>query len=236
MQLDVLDRYATHLGKRSDSVALALNSLIDKQAPVIVELGTSRSFVAGGEEGVMNPDPKYWSPEQPARWDWGAGIFSRVCGEAIEGTEATLHSIDPLDEAISIARTITSGLDAQIEFHETTSTDFLSRLETPIDLLYMDHHETCEEGAKLHLTDARLVIERNLLAEGAVIVVDDVHVHGRAREQVSKWFAERWSSGRTAAGETHHGKGKYSIPYLLTEGFEIAFEGYQVVLTRPSQG
>ena len=197
MQLDVLDRYGAHLGKRSESVTLALRSLAGKPAPVIVELGTSRSFVAGGEPGVMDPDPKYWAPDQPARWDWGAGIFSRVCGEAIAGTDATLHSIDPLDEAIGIARTITEGIDANIELHETTSTAFLSHFETPIDLLYMDHHETCEEGAQLHLTDSKLVVDRGLLADEAVIVIDDVHVHGKARDRVSRWLGGLRASARS---------------------------------------
>ena len=46
--------------------------------PVIVELGTSRSFVDGRFEGCNSDDSKYWEPNNPKKWDWSAGIFTKV--------------------------------------------------------------------------------------------------------------------------------------------------------------
>jgi hypothetical protein len=227
MNLDVLDRYERFLGKRHPSVALSFERIAGKTSPVIVELGSSRSYVSGGNEGCMDDDPKYWDPERPERWDWGAGIFSRVCAEIIAGTDASLHSVDPSPAAMRIARTITGGIDAKISFHQTTSTQFLRELSEPIDLLYMDHHETCEEGAVLHRSDAELIVEENILADDGVILIDDVHVTGPAREGVTSLF--RKATGR---GDLHYGKGKYSIPYLREQGFRTLFEGYQVVMGR----
>jgi len=112
LNLDVLDRYQQFLGKRYPSVALSFERIAEKKSPVIVELGSSRSYVSGGNQGCMDDDPKYWNPDRPERWDWGAGIFSRVCAEIIAGTDASLHSVDPSPKAMRIARTITSGIDA----------------------------------------------------------------------------------------------------------------------------
>lgn len=231
MHLDVLDRYGSYLAKRTPSLAMALGAVADRPSPIIVELGASRSFVSGRRPGVMDPDPRYWEPDAPQHWDWGAGIFSRVCAEAIAGTDAHLHTVDPLGDAISIARTITDGIDADITFHQTTSSAFLRTLDDPIDLLYMDHHETGEPGAQVHLDDARHLIDNELLADGAVILIDDVHVHGPTRERVEATV--RQLLGRPAL---RRGKGTYSIPYLSGNGLDLLYEGYQVVLGRPLQG
>ena len=227
MNLDVLDRYARLLGKRHPSVALAFEHIADKKGAVIVELGSSRSYVSGGIEGCMDDDPKYWDPDRPERWDWGAGIFSRVCAEIIAGTDVSLHSVDPSPKAMRIARTITGGIDADVSFHQTTSTEFLRSLSEPIDLLYMDHHETCEEGAVLHRSDSELIVQEGILAPDGVILIDDVHVHGSVREGATGLL--RKVAGK---GDLHYGKGKYSIPYLRDQGFRMLFEGYQVVMER----
>lgn len=227
LNLDVLDRYQQFLGNRYPSVALSFERIAEKKSPVIVELGSSRSYVSGGNEGCMDDDPKYWNPDRPERWDWGAGIFSRVCAEVIAGTDASLHSVDPSPKAIRIARTITSDIDAKVSFHQTTSTEFLRSISQPIDLLYMDHHETCEEGAVLHRSDSELIVEEEILAPDGAILIDDVHAQGSLREQATSLVRKL-----TGNAELHHGKGKYSIPYLREQGFRILFEGYQVVMAR----
>jgi hypothetical protein len=72
----------------------------------------------------------------------------------------------------------------------------------------MDHMETSEEAAIIHLNDIKLVIERNLMAYDGVILIDDV-------------------------GENiYSGKGKYSIPYLLQNNYKILIHEYQVLMIR----
>jgi len=224
MNLRIVDQYRPFLGKRHASLALALALVAKKKAPLIVELGTSRSYVPGGHRGCMDDDPTFWRPEL---WDWGAGVFSRVCAEAIEGSDARLISVDPSERAIRIAQTMTSGIDAHVRFRRTTSTAFLRELEEPIDLLYMDHHETGEEGARLHRRDAELLLTSGLLADDGVVLIDDVHVYGRGRERAMSLFRRLVGSS-----ELHHGKGKYSIPFLRRRGFDVLYEGYQVVMSR----
>ena len=228
MQLSVIDRYRRQMGKRYSTVRQAFECLTNVPNAVIVELGTSRSFVPSGQPGVCSPDPKYWQPDAPDVWDWGAGVFTRVCAEVIAGTSAVLHTVDPDGDAITIAKTMTDGIDSQLRFHQTTSTEFLMSFAGSIDLLYMDHMETSEEGASLHRSDAEVVCAGSgLLSEHAVVLVDDVYTQSRiARTLVKAVRALRGDD------DMHYGKGRYSIPYLTTQGFRVVAEAYQVLLQR----
>ena len=50
---------------------------------VVVELGTTRSFVHGGLPGCGLDDAHYWQPYNPESWDWGAGFFTRIAAECL---------------------------------------------------------------------------------------------------------------------------------------------------------
>ena len=68
----------------------------------IVELGTSRSFVSCGFPGCMSTDLQYWRPDDPSCWDWGAGIFTKVFSDNLDGQNYRLYTIDPNEDAIQI--------------------------------------------------------------------------------------------------------------------------------------
>jgi hypothetical protein len=61
----------------------------------------------------------------------------------------------------------------------------------------MDHMETSEEAAKQHLEDAKIIIEKDLMNKNGIILIDDIGYN------------------------IVDGKGKYSIPFLLENGYEI---------------
>lgn len=205
MNLKVLEKYKRYLGNRYSSLKLAFELLSTNKKNIIVELGTSRSFVNSTLEGCMISDTKYWNEADKDSWDWGAGLFTRICSEVISGTMNVLYTIDPLDSAIFISKIITESFQNNIIYKQTDSTSFLHSLNLQIDLLYMDHHETCEEGAILHLEDCKVCFSRKLLTPNSIIIVDDTD------------FPDL-------------GKGKYSIPFLKINGFRTQYEGYQTVL------
>lgn len=186
---------------------IAFKLLSPNRKNVIVELGTSRSFVDSKYTGCMVPDKRYWEESKIEQWDWGAGLFTRICSEMIFGTNSILYSVDPLARAIYISRIITNRFNNNIVYERIDSTSFLQNMNKTIDLLYMDHHETCEEGAKLHLKDCEIFTSKNLLRIGSVIIIDDT-------------------------GFSDFGKGKYSIPFLQNKGFRIIYKGYQTVLIK----
>lgn len=173
----------------------------------IVELGTSRSFVTYGYPGCLNSDPIFWSPEEPYKWDWGAGIFTKVFSDNLRGEEFLLHTIDPDDDAISIVSVMCKDND-NVKIIKDYSTNFLNSINFKIDFLYMDHMETSEEACIKHLEDSILIVQQNLMNDNGIILIDDVD------------------------DNVTYTKGKYSIPYLLENGFIKILHEYQVLLIK----
>lgn len=228
MNLTALTRYKDNLEKRYDSFFYVFNKLSSKKNNVIIELGTSRSFVSGGNPGCYSDDTIYWNENKTESWDWGAGLFTRVCAEIIDGSENVLYTVDPSETAMKISKTITSRYSRNVKYDLTGSTDFLKNFSQKIDLLYMDHHETCEEGAQLHLSDSKIILENDLLADDALILIDDIHINNY-RSMPGIIPANKNENAQLTPAQ-HYGKGTYSIPYLQSKGYKLLYEGYQIIL------
>jgi hypothetical protein len=188
---------------------------------IIVELGTTRSYVHGGHPACNIQDSKYWMPNQPENWDWGAGSFTRMAAEALAHLNPEFHTLDLVAAHISVAQTMTQEFPF-MHYHVCSSLDFLRTCNFPngIDLLYIDTGDMTpiEPTARLQLAEAMIIVERNLLSSQGIILIDDV------RNQTPKVF-----------GETSDlGKSKYSLPYFLEHGYEIIEDEYQVILRKTS--
>ena len=73
-----------------------------------------------------------------------------------------------------------------------------------------------EPTAQLHLREAKIIVEKNILADNGIILIDDVR-----------------NCGPKSRGEkSDYGKAKYSIPYFLENGYEIIMDEYQVILKK----
>lgn len=185
---------------------------------VVVELGTSRSFVHGGLPGCNSDDVQYWQPNNPAAWDWGAGIFTRVAAECLQEQYTVFHTVDLAAAHIARCKVITKPFADKISYHVSSSQNFLNRFVGQIDLLYLDTGDMTpiEPTAQLQLEEAKIIVERNLIAPNGLILIDDV------KNTTPQKF-----------GETSDlGKSKYSLPYLLEHGFVIIDNEYQVLLQK----
>ena len=204
--------YSSFFEKRKNTFIKSYQIILDKLQNSnynynIVELGSSRSFVNGNMDGCLSSDIKYWHPYEPFKWDWGAGIFTKVFCENLMDKNYNLYTIDPDKNANAIVKIMCQN-NENVKVVNDISTNFLTNFSGKIDFLYMDHMETSEEAAIIHLNDIKLVIERNLMAYDGVILIDDV-------------------------GENiYSGKGKYSIPYLLQNNYKILIHEYQVLMIR----
>ena len=203
-------KYSQYFDRRKNTFENAF-SLIKKyqgsdQPYTIVELGTSRSFVNGGYPGCCSPDPVFWSPSTPEKWDWGAGIFTKVFSENLQGSKYQLYSIDPSSDAIKIVTTMCK--DESVHVVQDYSTNFLRNFKGKIDFLYMDHMESGEAACNQHLEDSKLIVEMDLMSPNGVILIDDV------------------------GDNITNTKGKYSIPFLLENGYQKVLHEYQVLMTR----
>lgn len=178
---------------------------------VIVETGTSRSFVHGGLPGCLSDNVRYWQPNNPESWDWGAGIFTRVAAECLYHMRLQLHTIDIDANHMNCCKVITSAFHSIIRYHVCSSVDFLKTCNFPqgIDLLYLDTADSSEQAALLQLEEARIIVKRNLIGPNGIILLDDAGLE-----------------------KCYTIKSKYSLPYFLENGFEIMENEYQIILRR----
>ena len=137
--------------------------------PTIVELGTSRSFNHGGLIGCNSDDISYWMPEDPSSWDWGAGFFTRMAAVGLNHINPTIYTLDLIRSHINRCRIMTSDF-SNIHYIVSDSITFLSNCDFPngIQLLYLDTGDMTpiEPTAQLQLEEAKIIVKRNLVADG----------------------------------------------------------------------
>jgi hypothetical protein len=217
---DVSRWYGRIPESRYETFFFALKHFIASKGKVVVELGTTRSFVHGGLVGCNSDDPVYWTPDQPQNWDWGAGCFTRVAAECLAHLKPQFHTIDIARSHIERCKRITHPFASFMNYHVCSSEQFLRGCQFPegIDLLYLDTGDMTpiEPTAQLQLAEAKIICERNLISKNGLIIIDDV------RNVTPKQFGE----------SSNLGKAKYSIPYFLEHGFEIVVDEYQVILQK----
>ncbi len=185
---------------------------------VIAELGTIRSYTHGGLAACNTDDRSAWTPDEPANWDWGAGCFSRVAAECLADLTPAIVTVDCAISHIERCRLITATFAPLFTYTVADSRDFLRDYSGAIDLLYLDTGDITpiEPTAELQLEEARILVERELVPPGGVLLIDDV------QNQTPRKFGE--SSGL--------GKAKYSLPFLLAHGFRLDMGEYQYLLVR----
>jgi hypothetical protein len=208
------------LPSRFASLSFAFEHLRRTGGRTVVELGTMRSYVHGGLEGCNEDDPSLWRPDAPERWDWGAGCFTLLAALCLP--DAEIHTVDAASGHIERCRVMTADHASRIRYHVGDSAEFL-RAQTPgtLDLVYLDTGDMwpVEPTARQQLAEAEVVWEQRLLAPDGLLLIDDV---GNP-------------TPRRFGDDSPYGKAKYSLPYLLEQGFEIVFEGYQVALRPPAR-
>jgi len=191
------------------------DNINNKVNPVIVELGTSRSFVDGRFEGCNSDDSKYWEPTNLEKWDWSAGIFTKVFSTLFPNSR--FHTVDLMKSHIDRCR-IMNNDSKNITYNVSSSEDFLNNLKQKVDLLYLDTGDMTpiEDTAQLHLREAKIIVEKDIVNKDGLILIDDV------KSVIPKKYGE----------SSDLGKAKYSIPYFLENGYEIIMSEYQYVLKK----
>ena len=191
------------------------DNINNKINPVIVELGTSRSFVDGRFEGCNSDDSKYWDATRPEKWDWSAGIFTKVFSTLFPNSR--FHTIDLMKSHINRCMIMNSD-SKNITYNVSSSEDFLNNFKEKVDLLYLDTGDMTpiEYTAQLHLREAKIIVEKDIVNKDGLILIDDV------KSVVPKINGE----------SSDLGKAKYSIPYFLENGYEIIMSEYQYVLKK----
>lgn len=216
---DIFIKYFNRIPKSRYYTFLYCLSEIEKlNMKNIVELGTSRSFVDGRFKGCNLDDTTFWEKDNPKKWDWSAGCFTRVFNYCLEHiSDLNFHTVDLAKSHIDRCKHMNSDFP-NINYHISSSEEFLSNYDGKIDLLYLDTGDMTpiEDTAQLHLREAKIIVERNLLNDNGIILIDDI------RSPLPYINGENIDLG----------KGYLSIPYFLQNGFEIIMDEYQTILRK----
>jgi hypothetical protein len=189
------------------------DEMIKLECPTIIELGTTRSFKHGGHIGCLQFDLKYWEPEKIEEFDWSAGNFTYVFGQL---PNKELHTVDINSKHIWVSETMTKGLSG-MNYHLSDSVEYLRNFQGQADLIYMDSGDVGELTSILHEREAKVIVEKELVKIGGIILLDDV----RSNVAVTQ-FGEK----------SRFGKDKYSIGVFLANGYDWVIDGYQLILKR----
>lgn len=184
----------------------------------MVELGTSRSFVDGRFPGCNLNDVKYWQPNNPEVWDWSAGCFTKVASTVFDNKDDfQLYTVDLAKDHIQRSNIMNLNSN-KIQYFVKSSEDFLQSFDKKIDMLYLDTGDMTpiDFTAQLHLREAKIIVERDLMASNGIILIDDI------RSVVP------YEQGQGI----DLGKGYLSIPYFLKNGFKLVMDEYQTILLK----
>ena len=210
-------RYNDTSKSRYESFKYCLEFLNDRENSDILELGTSRSFVDGKFEGCNSDDSKYWNLNDFSKWDWGAGCFTIIFGTI--GNYDSFTTVDLIGSHIKRCKTMTDSLNIKCNHVTSDSTIYLENTNKKYDLIYLDTGDMwpIDHTCNLQLREAEIIIRRNLLKDGGIILIDDV-LNGTPRDM----------------GDLNNklGKSEKAIPYLIENGFKIIFDGYQYILKK----
>jgi hypothetical protein len=198
---------------RYDTFKFLIEYIETNNLKKIVELGTIRSYVDGRFEGCNMDDTKYWDENNPEKWDWSAGLFSKVLSECLPETE--IDTVDINSDHLKRCKHINKN-NKNINYIHKPSELYLKDYEGKLDIIYLDTGDMnpVEDVALLQLLEVQLIVNNNLLSTNGLIIIDDVY------NPIPKNEGE----------ESLYGKSKYSIPFLLSSGFEILMDEYQMIL------
>jgi spermine/spermidine synthase len=206
--------YQDNSKSRYQSFKKCLEFLSNIQQPSVLELGTSRSFVGGAFVGCNSDDPKYWNPNDFTKWDFGAGAFTLIFGQ----TNCKLTTVDLIGTHIARCKIMTNSLGINCQHIVSDSINFLKNTADKYDLIYLDTGDMwpIEPSEDLQFEEAKIIVERKLLNQNGLILIDDV-LNNTPR-----------SLGKLT---NQYGKSTKSLPYLLASNFKTLFEGHQYILS-----
>ena len=230
-----LQAFCSLMDKRVATTGRAIAEFAERGGGRLVELGIVRQLVHENTICGHNQDSRLCHPDRPEEWNWTDGCFTKLVAEILQSLNMQYIGVDPDPDAHEAARNAvieTKCIDFEsscskpfalesaefctlikpttsMEFRKTRSTDFLKCEREQIALLYMDYGELSEECARLHAQDIQLVLDRDLIAPGGMILIDD---HQTQAPYVPL--------------------SKYSVPLLVRAGYKVLEEGQQILLEK----
>jgi hypothetical protein len=125
--MNSLEQFRTYIDMNEQTprweTLIAALTAADKSDSIIIELGTCHSFVNGSLEGYESSDTKYWQPDKPEMWDWGAGVFSLMAARAL--LQVIIWTVDLSSEALARCQVMTKPFANQFRYVHDDAIHFL---------------------------------------------------------------------------------------------------------------
>ena len=143
------------------------------------------------------------------------GAATIVFGKWAKQNNATLHSVDISEESVRVAQLEVDKqfLAKNVHIHQSDSVTYLKNFKERVDFLYLDSYDYSDDlevqrlSQEHHLNEFKEI--ENNLHDDSIVLIDD-------------------------CGLPNGGKGKMVIEYMLSKGWQINMEGYQVLLIHTS--
>jgi hypothetical protein len=145
-----------------------------------------------------------------AEEDWpGAGFFTYLAGAYVHHRSGRLFSADVSESHVKFARQWTTVFGKAVQVIHQDSVAYLRSFTEPVDVLYLDSLDRNEPAHAEHCL-RELEAAHPRLHDKSLVVIDD-----------TPWKSQTWT-----------GKGASAVPWLLKNGWQLLYAGYQVVLSR----
>ncbi|CAA9891058.1 conserved hypothetical protein [Candidatus Methylobacter favarea] len=142
--------------------------------------------------------------------DWrGAGYSTYLLGAYLQRVGGELISVDISPDNCDFARSATEEMSC-VTIQCEDSVSFLKEFDRPIDVLLIDSLDTERPESAEHAINEVQAAMKNLHRSSLIIFDDTVY-----------------------QSQAYIGKGAKAIPWLLENGWQILYSGYQTLLTRP---
>ncbi len=139
----------------------------------------------------------------------GDGGFTILLGYWCFLNNRNLYSVDISEHSLNGARTMVSQYEPNVHLIQDDSVNYIRNFDKVIDFLYLDSFDFDTHNPypsqKHHLDE--IIAAYDKLAPHSIVMIDD-------------------------CGLPHGGKGKLVIEYLLSRGWYIYMQDYQVIMLR----
>lgn len=162
------EAFETNLRGRYFTFRIALNLLYQQPNRNIVETGCVRFFN-----------------------DYGGGNSTYIFGNFVYVYGGHLTTIDISTENMEVCKMVTAKFAKDIDYIVDDSLSALTKLDKPIDLLYLDSLDVPEtgdatKGQEHNLAEFKLA--EHLLREGSIVLIDDNNMENGGKSRLTKEY------------------------------------------------
>lgn len=143
----------------------------------------------------------------PQAWA-GDGCSTLIFGLFVSHHGGQLHSIDSNMRSVEIANAACRHWP-RVQIHHGDSIEWLRRFNGEIVALYLDSSDTDVPGHAEHCLEEAKAAEPKIAPDGMMIIDDTISLGGRLL-----------------------GKGSLAVPWLMSRGWRVVHQGYQVILEK----